>query len=72
MTEMLLLVNRQEERESGGENSGELLRAVERGGRMMEKHDELNIRRMECLREGEANRESEETRREQDAFKWDV
>lgn len=47
-------------------------RAVERGGRMMEKHDELNIRRMECLREGEANRESEETRREEGAFKWDV
>lgn len=28
-------------------------RAVERGGRMMEKRDELNIRRMECLRESE-------------------
>ena len=28
-------------------------RAVERGGRMMEKRDELNIRKMECLREGE-------------------
>lgn len=27
-------------------------RAAERGGRMMEKHDELNIRKMECLREG--------------------
>lgn len=28
-------------------------RAAERGGRMMEKRDELNIRRMECLRESE-------------------
>lgn len=28
-------------------------RAAERGGGMMEKRDELNIRRMECLRESE-------------------
>lgn len=32
-------------------------RAAERGGRMMEKHDELNIRRMECLREKEKQTE---------------
>lgn len=28
-------------------------RATERSGRMMEKRDELNIRKMECLREQE-------------------
>ena len=31
--------------------------AAERGGRMMEKRDELNIRKMECLRERERKRE---------------
>lgn len=31
-------------------------RGAERGGRMMEKRDELNIRRMECLRKRERER----------------
>lgn len=38
-------------------------RAVGRGGRMMEKHDELNIRRKECLREREANGTRRDKRR---------
>lgn len=34
-------------------------RAVKRGGRMMEKRDELNIRKMECRREGERKAQKE-------------
>lgn len=47
-------------------------RAAERGGRMMEKRDELNIRKMECLREREKERSEKEggkTKREEGAFK---
>lgn len=42
-------------------------RAAERGGRMMEKRDELNIRKMECLREGEGEmlKEGGKARREE-------
>lgn len=42
-------------------------RAAERGGRMMEKCDELNIRKMECLRVGEREKwkEGAKTRREE-------
>lgn len=42
-------------------------RAVERGGRMMEKRDELNIRKMECLRDGKREKQKEwvKTRREE-------
>jgi len=47
-------------------------RTAERGGRMMEKRDELNIRKMECLREREKERSKKgggKTRREEGAFK---
>lgn len=49
-------------------------RATERGGRMMEKRDELNIRKMECLGEREKKKQKEggKTRREKRAFKWDI
>lgn len=35
-------------------------RAVERGRRMMEKGDELNIRKMECLRDGKREKQRRE------------
>lgn len=46
-------------------------RTAERGGRMMEKRDELNIRKMECLRERDREKQKGggKTRREEGAFK---
>lgn len=41
-------------------------RAAERGGRMMEKHDELNIRKMECLREREREKRSKKREERQE------
>lgn len=44
-------------------------RAAEEGGGMMEKRDELNIRKMECLREGGEKREGNDGGRRQEERK---